>query len=125
MKDTNTCPRRTALTAIFFRTIRRPPRSTLFPYTTLFRSLHFAAQRRVRQPRAASTRAPIGPLIGLRDIAEVLADKKLGTRRLQHRARRIGFGDHRRPASAENSRLLATYGFAVVAEILDVVDPHA
>src|SRR5256885_4623798 len=24
--------------------IRRPPRSTLFPYTTLFRSLHFVAR---------------------------------------------------------------------------------
>src|SRR2546430_17471227 len=27
----------------FFLMIRRPPRSTLFPYTTLFRSLAFAA----------------------------------------------------------------------------------
>src|SRR5258707_3811748 len=27
--------------------IRRPPRSTLFPYTTLFRSLRQAAERRV------------------------------------------------------------------------------
>src|SRR2546429_1631380 len=27
----------------FFLMIRRPPRSTLFPYTTLFRSLHRAA----------------------------------------------------------------------------------
>src|ERR1043166_5248721 len=27
----------------FFLMIRRPPRSTLFPYTTLFRSLRFAA----------------------------------------------------------------------------------
>src|SRR2546422_8429825 len=26
--------------------IRRPPRSTLFPYTTLFRSLHLPLQRR-------------------------------------------------------------------------------
>src|SRR2546430_16596745 len=26
----------------FFLMIRRPPRSTLFPYTTLFRSLHVA-----------------------------------------------------------------------------------
>src|SRR5438477_10807419 len=26
------------LLALFFSTIRRPPRSTLFPYTTLFRS---------------------------------------------------------------------------------------
>src|SRR5260221_10519361 len=29
--------------------IRRPPRSTLFPYTTLFRSLLFAKARAVRQ----------------------------------------------------------------------------
>src|SRR5258707_1077768 len=28
----------TAVTLIFFLMIRRPPRSTLFPYTTLFRS---------------------------------------------------------------------------------------
>src|SRR5258708_38624941 len=27
-------------TAFFFLMIRRPPRSTLFPYTTLFRSVH-------------------------------------------------------------------------------------
>src|SRR5260221_4849408 len=26
--------------------IRRPPRSTLFPYTTLFRSLHFELEQR-------------------------------------------------------------------------------
>src|SRR5256885_12772418 len=43
--------------------IRRPPRSTLFPYTTLFRSerrLHGAARRRAgrRAPRRA--RAPLG-----------------------------------------------------------------
>src|SRR5947208_11041337 len=40
--------------------IRRPPRSTLFPYTTLFRSIfHFAPQwhrrqREVRRPREKS-----------------------------------------------------------------------
>src|ERR1039458_10539118 len=28
----------------FFLMIRRPPRSTLFPYTTLFRSLHGSVQ---------------------------------------------------------------------------------
>src|SRR3712207_7092077 len=40
--------------------IRRPPRSTLFPYTTLFRSRHFARHgvrgdeaRRVRLPHEA------------------------------------------------------------------------
>src|SRR2546426_7715904 len=36
--------------------IRRPPRSTLFPYTTLFRSLEVALQR--RQPRPCA----LGPL---------------------------------------------------------------
>src|SRR3712207_9495969 len=30
----------------FFLMIRRPPRSTLFPYTTLFRSTHGRLQRR-------------------------------------------------------------------------------
>src|ERR1039457_142425 len=28
---------------VFFLMIRRPPRSTLFPYTTLFRSVHLGA----------------------------------------------------------------------------------
>src|SRR2546428_7247225 len=32
--------------------IRRPPRSTLFPYTTLFRSHHVPASRDDRSPRA-------------------------------------------------------------------------
>src|SRR5215475_2159094 len=33
----------------FFLMIRRPPRSTLFPYTTLFRSRHRAAGREARR----------------------------------------------------------------------------
>src|SRR5260221_6889494 len=32
--------------------IRRPPRSTLFPYTTLFRSVHGAARRLGVQPHS-------------------------------------------------------------------------
>src|SRR5204863_9149131 len=32
----------------FFLMIRRPPRSTLFPYTTLFRSLEFGIRSRSR-----------------------------------------------------------------------------
>src|SRR5258708_14631846 len=30
--------------------IRRPPRSTLFPYTTLFRSMHFLEMDRAHEP---------------------------------------------------------------------------
>src|SRR5260370_26090185 len=33
--------------------IRRPPRSTLFPYTTLFRSKRAPPRRRERRPRRA------------------------------------------------------------------------
>src|SRR2546430_10498643 len=40
----------------FFLMIRRPPRSTLFPYTTLFRSRHPT----LRRPRSAPKR-PVAP----------------------------------------------------------------
>src|SRR5690349_22817190 len=54
--------------------IRRPPRSTLFPYTTLFRSVHHALHQRER-PRAlaALRRHEPGarpPGLGHRDEAE-------------------------------------------------------
>src|SRR5256885_6845629 len=42
----------------FFLMIRRPPRSTLFPYTTLFRS---RAQQRVRPARPHPRRGPRQP----------------------------------------------------------------
>src|SRR3712207_7081212 len=38
----------------FFLMIRRPPRSTLFPYTTLFRSLPVADLRESRRPDVRS-----------------------------------------------------------------------
>src|SRR3712207_235069 len=44
-------------TLFFFLMIRRPPRSTLFPYTTLFRSAGAALRgRRLRPPGAAEHR---------------------------------------------------------------------
>src|SRR5438445_13349309 len=57
--------------------IRRPPRSTLFPYTTLFRSNpvirevaagHIAAAEVVRGIKLAADRAPDLPLPWQRDI---------------------------------------------------------
>src|SRR3712207_9560022 len=44
-----------SLYSFFFLMIRRPPRSTLFPYTTLFRSLWWTA-------RAAATCIAVGKL---------------------------------------------------------------
>src|SRR5258708_22441476 len=50
--------------------IRRPPRSTLFPYTTLFRSLRRraepAASRRTSGTRARVARPPFAVAIGTR-----------------------------------------------------------
>src|SRR5689334_23657906 len=42
----------------FFLMIRRPPRSTLFPYTTLFRSQHDWHARRVPRHRRRRQRRP-------------------------------------------------------------------
>src|SRR2546429_9622481 len=49
----------------FFLMIRRPPRSTLFPYTTLFRSLspHSSAVNRSRGRRPPASAAPFRPCI--------------------------------------------------------------
>src|SRR5579875_2006894 len=48
----------------FFLTLRRPPRSTLFPYTTLFRSLATPASLPARSKRRSITRSrrPAGPI---------------------------------------------------------------
>src|SRR2546430_15796421 len=51
---------RLACFRFFFLMIRRPPRSTLFPYTTLFRSRHYAA--RPTQYVYAQLRACLGDL---------------------------------------------------------------
>src|SRR5256885_14947815 len=42
----------------FFLMIRRPPRSTLFPYTTLFRSSH----QEIQVPHRAQGDVPVHPL---------------------------------------------------------------
>src|SRR6266511_4935049 len=42
----------------FFLMIRRPPRSTLFPYTTLFRSRPPRSRRRCRTPGRRSAARP-------------------------------------------------------------------
>src|SRR6267143_4302268 len=46
------------LVTLFFLMIRRPPRSTLFPYTTLFRSRRCPARLRDREPRSTHSRRP-------------------------------------------------------------------
>src|SRR3712207_9273522 len=56
--------------------IRRPPRSTLFPYTTLFRSAAAARRRRTAEARALPGRA-LGALMTLEDAERWLLDREL------------------------------------------------
>src|SRR5205809_6160606 len=53
----------------FFLMIRRPPRSTLFPYTTLFRS-------RSGRPAAARVRAPTSAVTPKQELMRRLRDRK-------------------------------------------------
>src|SRR5436305_5021730 len=48
------------LIVFFFLMIRRPPRSTLFPYTTLFRSSGGTSSRGRRPTRSCRSRCPAG-----------------------------------------------------------------
>src|SRR3712207_8354418 len=71
---------------VFFLMIRRPPRSTLFPYTTLFRSMPEKAKRtavRKVAVRAAALKTPTGapaanaPRIRIADqLLRYCADRK-------------------------------------------------
>src|SRR3712207_8889410 len=63
----------TIVIVFFFLMIRRPPRSTLFPYTTLFRSRHcdlheWPPRVSVLQPRTLEAARPVAkpqpPIIG-------------------------------------------------------------
>src|SRR3712207_2179979 len=51
------------LSFFFFLMIRRPPRSTLFPYPTLFRAVRTLA-RRLRSPRRPDLPRLTGGLVG-------------------------------------------------------------
>src|SRR5690348_18151813 len=56
-------PERSVVLLFFFLMIRRPPRSTLFPYTTLFRSHRFAVDQEILPERLAG-------LLGQRDAGD-------------------------------------------------------
>src|SRR3712207_8019397 len=79
------CWRNKVLLLFFFLMIRRPPRSTLFPYTTLFRSEHAAlavgevlerlAQRLLGEDLRGTLVGRLGALVG-----DELAEDRKSTR---------------------------------------------
>src|SRR3712207_8150791 len=72
----------------FFLMIRRPPRSTLFPYTTLFRSQDAADRLRVlvldRGDVQAQLEARTAPRHPDDAVAEALAGQRLAVRSGEH-----------------------------------------
>src|SRR5207253_8663820 len=66
----------------FFFIIRRPPRSTLFPYTTLFRSCYFVAC-------PSRVPAPVDQLGACRRQASVLALQSAPIRQYSETGRRL------------------------------------
>src|SRR2546426_9072340 len=79
--------------------IRRPPRSTLFPYTTLFRSQRPQVLRVERQPRLEQLAD------GVQIPAAVVDHHALGPAR---RARRVVDGD-RKSTRLNSSHLVISY----------------
>src|SRR2546425_10569933 len=100
--------------------IRRPPRSTLFPYTTLFRS---------PRPEPHGTRAATGPHHGERSNAVVLrlvADPRVGRRGLvqrgQHRAGERLW--HRRCGQCKHARRVRPGDIIVTFQGEPIQSPH-
>src|SRR6266571_3135477 len=72
----------------FFLMIRRPPRSTLFPYTTLFRSSH---RRRSMCCGRAPHPAPARRHLPRRRESPTRALRRADTRRAEPRARSLAY----------------------------------
>src|SRR3712207_8985287 len=98
---------------VFFLMIRRPPRSTLFPYTTLFRSRHPPAPDGHRRPQpAAVARVPLRP-----PAAPVPARRSglLRARRARDQPRAVGQG----PRSEEHTSELQSRQYLVCRLLLE------
>src|SRR5438034_3065728 len=65
-----------SLLSVFFLMIRRPPRSTLFPYTTLFRSLCITGQAPVARLHKEDFQADIAAIAGPLTKMAMTVDRK-------------------------------------------------
>src|SRR3712207_7721325 len=85
----------------FFLMIRRPPRSTLFPYTTLFRS-----QQELIVGQALGPAAEAVTLEGLDDLAQAFA---LGALLQQHHLQHAGIVGDRKSTRLNSSHANISY----------------
>src|SRR2546422_8426521 len=85
----------------FFLMIRRPPRSTLFPYTTLFRSLFGEDASKVESRRR----------VGFLPENPYLYDYLTGEEFLDFHARLFGLGAATRRRDRKSTRLNSSHGY--------------
>src|SRR3712207_7674421 len=88
--------------------IRRPPRSTLFPYTTLFRSLHLGQRR------------PDVLLLGVRQCGDARGGEELLAGRPARHLRRA----HRERRSEEHTSELQSRQYLVCRLLLEKKKKH-
>src|SRR6266496_6346336 len=79
-----------AVSSFFFLMIRRPPRSTLFPYTTLFRS-HRRAPPRPRPPLCLLPQRP--PMRSEEHTSELQSRRELVCRLLLEKQKHSSYAD--------------------------------
>src|SRR5258708_25542772 len=89
--------------------IRRPPRSTLFPYTTLFRSLEQARERAVGEDLAAglAARAVVGLVLGVHDALHRRAAHRAGFAKSS--VQRIVYAEDRKSTRLNSSHQIISY----------------
>src|SRR3712207_7313804 len=88
--------------------IRRPPRSTLFPYTTLFRSVRLVQLGDVDVPALTGGRAERDALQVVRD-AQGHADPRLARVRVQPLGQRAGRDRDRKSTRLNSSHANISY----------------
>src|SRR3712207_7135289 len=99
--------------------IRRPPRSTLFPYTTLFRS----ARRRARRPRGPAARQGVRRPAALALVADDrLAAGHRGDARRRHPGRAAPLAQG--PRSEEHTSELQSRQYLVCRLLLEKKKKH-
>src|SRR2546430_7139153 len=99
------CFRCNVISFFFFLMIRRPPRSTLFPYTTLFRSRNWTTDQAPR-PRKTTDRLPhCRPMRSEEHTSELQSQSNLVCRLLLEKKKKT-------PYTIKNCTLSQTYHHA-------------
>src|SRR3712207_7134057 len=101
--------------------IRRPPRSTLFPYTTLFRSRHRRGQRDDPQTSDSHGSSPVGKVraISQTDTNRRKRNGSPKAKKIRSAARLVGSADGWMTRSEEHTSELQSRQYLVCRLLLE------